>query len=65
MDNENLNVWYDKQLVGKLWQDAVGRIGFHYEDSWVHNGFPISQQFPLIIKEYLPESNKAHRFFVT
>jgi serine/threonine-protein kinase HipA len=65
MINQNyLNVWYGKELVGKLWQNLAGIIGFRYEKSWIDNGFAISQQLPLKIDEYLPENGCAHQFFV-
>lgn len=63
--NDNyLNVWYGKALVGKLWRDAVGMIGFRYENSWVNDGFAISQQLPLVTDEYPPSIGKAHQYFV-
>ena len=64
MSNKNtLNVWYEEALVGILWQDDIGRIGFTYENSWINHGFPISHQLPLSLKDYPPELNKAHPFF--
>lgn len=59
-----LHVWYGKELVGSLWQNLSGLIGFRYEKNWISDGFPISQQLPLTIDEYSPESGKAHKFFV-
>lgn len=65
MTNDNyLNVWYDKVLVGKLWRDTVGMIGFRYEKSWLNNGFAISQQLPLLTDEYPSSTSKAHQYFV-
>lgn len=58
-----LHVWYEKQLVGELWQNAAGIIGFRYEKKWLSEGFSISQQLPLRIDPYSPESGKAHHFF--
>ncbi len=65
MKNEDvLLVWYKKSLVGKLWRNAAGIIGFEYEKRWVEEGFAISQQLPLTEKEYSSESGVAHHFFV-
>jgi len=65
MNNEEfLMVWHEKNLVGKLWRNAAGIIGFIYEKSWIKTGFAISQQLPLTEQEYAPESGKAHQFFV-
>jgi serine/threonine-protein kinase HipA len=65
MVNEDvLNVWYQGKLVGILWRNAAGIIGFRYEQTWVNNGFSISQQMPISTLEYPPESRKAHYFFV-
>jgi len=58
-----LNVWYNEQLVGKLFRNAIDQIGFHYDKKWVRNGFSISQQLPLTIIEYTPHEGIAHRFF--
>ncbi len=64
MTNDNfLNVWHDAKLVGKLWQNATGRIGFKYEFNWLDNGFAISQQLPLISEVFTPDEGKAHQFF--
>jgi serine/threonine-protein kinase HipA len=65
MTNENyLNVWYNKKLVGKIMRNSVGMIGFRYEKDWINNGFAISQQLPLIDKDYSAELGVAHKFFV-
>jgi len=63
INKEYLYVWYEEKLVGKLWEDTTGKIGFEYEKSWIENGFPISQQLPLHIISYPPSDNKAHQFF--
>jgi HipA-like protein len=60
--NTVLNVWYQKSLVGQLWQDPNGKIGFRYEQNWTQEGFAISQQLPLENIEYPSESGKAHLF---
>ncbi len=64
MNNDYLNVWYTDKLVGKIWRNAVGMIGFRYENTWKRHGFPISQQLPFDKEEFIPEVGKAHLFFV-
>jgi len=59
-----LNVWYAKVLVGELFRDVAGNIGFRYEKQWLKDGFAISQQLPLTPNEYAPSEGKAHKFFV-
>lgn len=63
MSNQFLQVWHDATLVGKLWQNATGQIGFQYEKKWVDDGFALSQQLPLTTIEYQPAASKAHQFF--
>jgi serine/threonine-protein kinase HipA len=63
-DSDTLHVWYETQLVGKLWKDNQGKIGFQYTSHWVADGFPISQQIPLTIDPYSPTNGVAHKFFV-
>lgn len=65
MTNENyLNVWHNKKLVGKIVRNSVGMIGFRYEKDWINNGFAISQQLPLMDEDYSAELGVAHKFFV-
>lgn len=64
MAEDHLNVWFNKELVGKLWANAAGFIGFAYEARWLDSGFSISQQLPLSQQEYSPDSGLAHQFFV-
>lgn len=64
MNSNDLNVWYKNDLVGRIWQDSHGLIGFCYADDWIKKGFAISQQLPLRKEEYAPSSSKAHQFFV-
>lgn len=61
--NDLLNVWYEKTLVGQIWRDMTGGIGFRYDDHWLKRGFPVSQQLPLSTQEYTPAEGKAHQFF--
>ena len=63
--NDELNLWYEDQLVGYLWRNDLDRIGFRYEQDWLSSdsSFPISLQLPLTEHEFLPDEGKAHRFF--
>ena len=59
-----LNVWYENRLVGNLWRNPAGAIGFRYETSWVDSGgFPISCSLPLAPGEISSADSPAHRFF--
>ena len=60
---DQLNVWHDNTLVGVLWRDAVGGLGFEYADHWLEHGFALSQQLPLSVKQYSPSVHKAQLFF--
>ena len=44
-----LNVYYDRELVGKLTQDDGGQMTFQYDASWLDmpNPIPLSQSLPL------------------
>jgi len=61
--DENLTVWYDHRIVGTLSQNAAGILGFRYEESWLNEGFVVSQQMPLSTQEYSPEQGVAQQFF--
>ena len=37
-DPDALNVWFDDRLVGYLWRNPVGAIGFRYEPDWIKTG---------------------------
>lgn len=64
MNNSDiLNVWYEHSLVGQIWRDVTGKMGFHYNEDWMTKGFPISQQLPLNRREYSPTEGQAHKFF--
>jgi serine/threonine-protein kinase HipA len=65
MTNDDvLKVWCSGVLVGRLWRNTAGIIGFQYEASWIDKGFAISQQLPLSAEKYEPIDGKAHQFFV-
>lgn len=64
IDRDALNVWNNRRRVGSLWRNALGRIGFRYESSWIAGGgFPISQTLPLRTADFSPDDGIAHRFF--
>ncbi|MCK4841220.1 MAG: type II toxin-antitoxin system HipA family toxin [Methylococcales bacterium] len=58
MIDDELNVWYEDQLIGYLWRDKQGIMSFKYDDDW--NQFPLSISLPL---NKIPDSLIAHRFF--
>jgi len=64
-NTDELNLWYEQQLVGYLWRNDLDRIGFRYDDDWLRNEsrFPISLQLPLRETEFSPDEWFAHRFF--
>lgn len=64
-DLDELNLWYEQQLVGYLWRNDLDRIGFRYDNDWLANQpqFPISIQLPLTENEFSPDTGIAHRFF--
>jgi len=61
---DTLNVWNDGRLVGRLWRQGVGLIGFAYDRVWVDGGgFQISRMLPLTLEPFSAEDSVAHRFF--
>lgn len=64
LDTDGLNVWSDQRLVGYLWRNTQGLIGFRYEEEWLAQGeFAISHALPLQAEEFAPAEGLAHRFF--
>ena len=64
IDPDGLNVWSDQRLVGFLWRNIQGLIGFRYHEVWLSDGgFRISSTLPLGPEEFSPEDGIAHRFF--
>jgi HipA-like protein len=64
IDPDGLNVWSGQQLVGYLWRNTQGQLGFRYHEQWLQQGeFAISFTLPLQDEEFAPEANLAHRFF--
>ena len=64
-DLDSLNVWWGDQLVGYLWRNQQGIIGFRYDGNWLaQKKFSISLKLPLREEEYSAEEGGiAHRFF--
>jgi len=63
IDPDALNVWFDHHLVGYLWRNPVGAIGFRYEPDWIDNhGFAISLTLPLTTEDFSCDASVAHRF---
>jgi len=64
IDPDALNVWFENRLVGHLWRNPAGVIGFRYEPKWIHSGgFAISLTLPLAIQDFSCDASVAHRFF--
>lgn len=64
IDADALNVWNEQRLVGYLWRNTVGEMGFSYDAEWVAGGgFAVSHTLPLGAVEFDPETQVAHRFF--
>ena len=56
LDPDGLNVWSDQQLVGYLWRNTQGLIGFRYEEEWLAQGeFAVSHALPLQAEEFAPD----------
>ena len=63
-DPDALNVWNNQLLVGHLWRNATGAIGFRYDPQWItRGGFAISHTLPLSNDDFTHEESVAHRFF--
>ncbi len=63
-DPDGLNVWSGRRLVGYLWRNTQGPMGFRYDEEWRESGgFRISHTLPLRQAEFAPEADFAHRYF--
>lgn len=61
---DRLNVWHEQRLVGALWRNPAGAIGFRYDPEWsAGGGFAASRSLPLATGEFAPEDGTAHRWF--
>ncbi len=64
LDPDNLNVWNNEWLVGYLWRNSQGWVGFRYDSEWINQkGFAISQTLPLQSGPFEPDDRTAHHFF--
>ncbi len=64
IDPDALNVWNGQRLIGYLWRNPVGYIGFRYDDEWTAGGgFAVSHTLPLGTGDFAAEDGVAHRFF--
>jgi len=64
IDPDALNVWNEQRLVGYLWRNPVGYIGFRYDAEWITaGGFAVSRTLPLRADDFAAEDVTAHRFF--
>ncbi len=64
IDPDALNVWNEQRLVGYLWRNRIGYIGFRYDPAWITTGgFAVSCTLPLTTDDFVPEDGVAHRFF--
>jgi serine/threonine-protein kinase HipA len=64
IDPDALNVWLEDRLVGYLWRNPIGAIGFRYEPDWINTGgFAVSRTLPLATEDFSAEDSVAHRFF--
>lgn len=63
-DPDILNVWHGPRLVGQLWRNTTGAIGFRYDRAWIIGaGFAVSRSLPLAAGEFAPEDGTAQRWF--
>lgn len=61
---DTLNVWHGDHQVGTLWRGNDERLmGFEYDDAWMATGAAISNSLPIEHKVWLPEDQRAHRWF--
>jgi len=64
IDPDALSIWFEDRLVGYLWRNPIGSIGFRYEPNWINTGgFAISWSLPLATEDFSPEGSLAHCFF--
>ncbi len=65
---DTLNVWHELRLVGQLWRNTTGAIGFRYSPEWITGGFAVSRSLPLAVQGErsagsAPEEGTAQRWF--
>ena len=63
-DSDILNLWHEQRLVGQLWRNTTGAIGFRYDPEWITGGaFAVSRSLPLAVRVFAPEEGTAQRWF--
>ena len=62
-DPDTLNVWHEQSLVGQLWRNTTGAIGFRYDPDWITSGFAVSRSLPLAVREFAQEEGTAQLWF--
>lgn len=62
-DPDILNIWHEQRLVGQLWRNTTGAIGFRYDHEWITGGFAVSRSLPLAVQEFAPEEGTAQLWF--
>ena len=62
-DPDILNVWHEQSLVGQLWRNTPGAIGFRYDPDWITSGFAVSRSLPLAVREFAQEEGTAQLWF--
>jgi len=63
-DPDILNLWHERRLVGQLWRNPAGAIGFRYDPAWITGGgFAVSRSLPLAVRVFAPEEGTAQRWF--
>ena len=58
-----LNVYYDRELVGKLIQDDGGQMTFQYDKGWLTKPEPIPLSRSLPLREALFPQKDCRAFF--
>jgi len=62
--DDTLVLWYEDRLVGRLWRNTTGAIGFRYAPEWIgDDSFDVSRSLPQTTDEFAPEDGTAHRWF--
>ena len=56
-----LDIYLQGNLVGEYVKTSEGATVFQYSETWVKEGFPISQSLPLITTPY--KGDKARAYF--
>lgn len=63
IETSQLHVYFSQQIVGTIYSNTAGIMGFQYDSEWLTKGFALSQTLPLQTQSFQPEAATAHRFF--